>query len=403
MTKQKSADLADKFDHTSEDMMRDPWDMLSIIRSECPVAHSSQHGGFYIATTHDTVMEIESNWETYSSAKGVGIPPQPYQVPPVELDPPRHSEFRRILNKLFTRKTVEKKRKDIENTVHGLINNFIGRGSADLVAELIHPLMPQIALPIIGIPMADEDRVLAWVHYILFNKAKDPAGVQQAGMELAGYLMGLSASRRGGPKDEDSVLGLLLDATIEGEPVSDDEIARTLTLTLFGGLDTSAAVMSEAILFLSRNPQERRKLRDGDYNWGVAVEEFVRISSPLVGLRRTLTKDTKLGGVDLKKGDWVFAMFLSANRDENRFPNADQCLLDRTDNPHVGFGADHHLCLGRNLARIEIEILLKIVLDRLYDIRVPDNFSPEYWAGEPRGMKSLPATFTPGPIRSTAD
>lgn len=398
MSKNKVSEVADKFDHTSEDMMRDPWDMLSTMRRECPVAHSSQHGGFYLATTYDTVLEIESHWETYSSAQGVGIPPQPYQVPPVELDPPRHTDFRRILNKLFTKKELEKSRGDIEQTVHELMDGFIERGSADLIRDLIHPFMPRIALPIIGVPIEDQDKVIAWVHHILFNKAKDPQGVQKAGMELAGYLQALSAARRGEPRDDTDVLGLLLSATIDGEAISDDEIARTLTLTLFGGLDTSAAVMAEALLYLCRNPEEKRKLRDGEYEWPVVIEEFVRITSPLVGLRRTLTQDVILGGTPLKKGDWVFSLFLSANRDESRFPDADKCILDRRDNPHLGFGADRHLCLGRNLARLEIEVLLKIVLDRIYDYQIPESFSPEYWAGEPRGMKSLPATFTPGQV-----
>ena len=388
--------MADKFDHTSEAMMRDPWDMLKMFRGQCPVAHSSLHGGFYFASTYDSVMKIVSDWETFSSADGVGIPPQPFTMPPIELDPPRHTDFRRILNRLFTVKEVEKRRNDIEQQIHKLIDTFIERGAADIANELIRPLMPILVLPILGVPLEDQIKVCAWIDHILFGRVTDPAGVQRAGMEVAQYLHALASSRRGGPPDETNAMGLLLLGTAEGEPISDDEIARTITLVLFGGLDTSTAVMAESLLFLARNPDEKRKLRDGKYNWAVAIEEFVRITSPLVALRRTLTKETELAGTQLKKGDRILSLYGSANRDENKFVDADKCILDRSPNPHVGFGAETHFCLGRNLARLEIEVMLKVILARMYDFQVSDDFSPEYVVGESRGMKTLPATFTPG-------
>ncbi|MET0984271.1 MAG: cytochrome P450 [Steroidobacteraceae bacterium] len=396
MTDEESTALARRFDHTSEEMMRSPWDMFSTLRNRCPVAHSSQHGGFYIATTYDAVMQIESNWKVFSSDQGVAIPPQPYRVPPVESDPPRHTEFRRLLNPLFTTKAVQDMRGRIQTEVHSLIDGFIVKGQADIVTDLLHPLMSAVVLPILGVPTEDLQKVNDWVHHILFDRADDPANVQRCGMELSLYLRELARCKRDEPADDTTMIGRLVNGKINDQPISDDDIAGAMTVSLFGGLDTSSGVLAEAILFLSRHPEEKRKLRDGAYDWSTAVEEFVRISSPLVGLRRVLTEDAEVAGTQLRKGDSVFALFVSANRDEKQFPDADQCLLDRKPNRHVGFGSYIHICLGRNLARVEIEIVLRIVLERLYDLVIPADFVPEYWAGEARGMKSLPATFTPG-------
>jgi cytochrome P450 len=157
--------------------------------------------------------------------------------------------------------------------------------------------------------------------------------------------------------------------------------------------------MLESLLFLARNPQEKQRLLSGERDWPTAIEEFIRYTSPIQGLRRTLTRDTELDGQALKVGDWMFALHGAANRDPAVFAEPDRCLLDRSPNPHLSFGAGAHICLGRNLARLEIEVLLRAVLTRLPDYDTVAGFEPAYLAGEARGMKSLPVRFTPGAPR----
>ena len=395
-TEIEATELAREFDHTDEVMMRDPWEMFGKFRGGCPVGHSEKLGGFYFATTYDGVNTILNDYETYSSAQGVGIPPMPQQMPPIEQDPPRHTDFRRILNQLFTPRAVAKKRENIEKLVNELIDGIIEKGSADLANEVIRPLMPKIILPIMGVPYEDHEKVERWIERLIFDRVPDPEGAQQAGIEMAMYLEELIASFRENPQGKTDAAHLLLEGEVGGEKLGNNEIARTLTLIMFGGLDTSTAVMAQSIFWLARNPEEKRKLRDGEYVWLEVVDEFIRYTSPLVALRRTLTKDAELEGVKLKKGDRILSVFASANRDESKFENAHLCKLDRADNPHLATGAEHHMCLGRYLARLEIEVWLKTVLDRLYDFEVPDDFVPDYFAGEPRGMKTLPITFSPG-------
>ncbi len=225
-----------------------------------------------------------------------------------------------------------------------------------------------------------------------------PTGVVQAGQQIAVYLMGLSARRRTAPIRHD-VLGGLLEAEISGRLLTDEDVFRVLVIILFGGLDTTTAVMLEALRLFSANPSLREWLLADEMRWPTAIEELIRYTSPVQGLKRRVTKDTELANVNLEKGDDIFLLFGSANRDEDQFAQPEKCVLDRSPNPHLGFGLGAHTCLGRNLARLEIDVVLRAALERLRDFTVKDGTNIEYAVGETRGIKSLPVYFTPGSRR----
>lgn len=386
------------FDHASEAQMRDPHPMYEGFRRQCPVGRSEQYGGFYVASTYETVKRLFEDYSHFTSTEGVGIPPHPYKMFPIDLDPPLQTRYRRVLNPRFTNEAVATQTVKIEEELNRLVDVFIERGSADLAAELVRPLLPAIVLPYLGVPTQDQPQVSAWIDYMTRGRANDMAGVAKAGESIGAYLMGLVMQRRAQPPVDDLV-GTLLTAEVDGKPLTDEEIFRVILITLFGGLDTTSAVMLESLLFLARNPQEKEKLKNGERDWAVAIEEFVRYTSPIQGLRRTVTQDTELDGLALKKGDWVFGLHGSANRDAAKFSRGNECLLDRAPNQHLGFGAGAHICLGRNLARLEIRLLLQTVLQRISDYTAEPGFEPDYLAGEARGMKALPVRFTPGARR----
>lgn len=375
--------------------MRDPYPMYETFRQQCPVSRSAQHGGFWLAATHATAKRVMDEYATFSSTSGVGIPPHPYRMLPIDLDPPQQTKYRRILNPRFTPEAVAAQRTAITREVDALIDRFIERGSAELASELVRPLLPAIVLPLLGVPSADQARMSAWIEYLTRGRATDLEGVAKAGQDIGMYLMGLVAQRRTQPARDD-IIGVLLTSSVDGQPLSDEDIFRTVLIILFGGLDTTSAVMLESLLFLARNPDEKQRLARDERDWTLAIEEFVRFASPIQGLRRTATRDTELGGQAIKAGDWVFALHGSANRDATVFADAGRCVLDRQPNPHLAFGSGAHVCLGRNLARLEIEILLRQVLQRLPDFSVDAEFVPDYLAGEARGMKQLPVRFSPG-------
>jgi len=391
--------LCEQFDHASESQMRNPYPMYEAFRQHCPVGKSAQYGGFNFVATYAGAKKVFEDYTNFTSTGGVGIPPQPVKMYPIDLDPPLQTRYRKILNTRFTVEAVATKRDRIEAKIDELIDGFIARGSADLAAELVRPLLPAIVLPILGVPYDDQPKVSAWIDTLTRKRASDLELAQKTGQDLAIYLMTLVATRRAAPPADD-VLGLLLTSSVDGKELTDDDIFRVIMITLFGGLDTTSAVMLESLLFLARNPEEKLKLASGERNWATAVEEFVRFTSPIQGLRRNAAKDIEIEGRGLKKGDWVFGLHGAANRDPAVFVEPDKCLLDRSPNPHVGFGAGAHICLGRNLARLEIEILLKAVLERFGDYQVLPGFEPAYFAGEARGMKTLPVTFTAGAVRA---
>lgn len=396
MSNPSGQQLVEKFDHTSPEQMTQPYAMYQAFRAQCPVGRSAQHGGFYVASRYETVKKIFEDYSAFSSTSGVAIPDHPYRMFPIDLDPPLQAKFRRILNRKFTVESVATKQDEIQAAIDRLIDGFIADGRADLAAQLVRPLLPTIVLPLLGAPLESREQISEWIELMTRGRATDMEGVARAGEAIAGVLMTQIAKRRGMPPIDD-VLGMLLESQIDGKAFSDEDIYRTLLIILFGGLDTTSAVMLESLLYLARKPEIKQQLMSGQLAWAVAIEELIRYTSPIQGLRRTVVHDVELEGASLKTGDRILGLHGSANRDESVFPQADQCLLDRKPNPHLAFGAGAHVCLGRNLARLEIEILMKAVLTRLGDYRVAAGFEPEYLVGEARGMKQLPVEFSPGP------
>ena len=387
--------LCEKFDHNSETVMLNPYPMYEAFRQHCPVSRSAQYNGFNFVASYAGVKKVLEDYATYSSITGVGIPPHSFDMIPIDLDPPLQTKYRKILNPRFTVEAVAVLRPKIEAKVHSLIDAFITRGSADLAADLVRPLLPAIVLPMMGVPFEDQAKLCEGIEYLTRGRATDPEGVQKAAADIGMYLMGLSIKRRSQP-EQDDLIGLLQKSSIDGVPLTDEQILKNLLIILFGGLDTTTSAILESLLYLAQHPEEKTRLMKGDYAWDVAIEEFVRYASPVQGLRRNLTADAELEGQPLKKGEWMFALHGSANRDETVFSEPNKCMLDRSPNPHMGFSAGAHLCLGRNLARLEMKITIKAVLERLGDYRIAPDFKLGYLCAEARGMKALPVIFSPG-------
>jgi cytochrome P450 len=391
-------ELARDFDHYSPSQAADPYPVYETLRSQCPVAHAEAHGGFFTAANYDDVKAVVSTYGAFSSLGGTGVPKLGFPLLPIDLDPPEQTRFRKLLNPMFTVEAVSTLRPKIQGLADDLIDGFIERGSAELAGELFRPLLSGMVIPMLGIPLADTQHIAALVDFMVRERAKDPEGVAKKTAELAGYLSALIEAHRRHP-DPKTVTTRLVQAADQGFVLSNEQIVSTQILVLFGGLDTTSAVMAEAIRYLADHPDETAALRAGWLAWPRAIEEWIRWTSPVQGQARTVTADTSLSGVPLAKGDRVFALYGSANRDLRRFEDADRCVLDRDISEHLAFGAGAHICLGRNLARLELEITLRTVADRLQGLQIAKEFVPDYAVGESRGLKSLLVSFKPGPVR----
>lgn len=393
---------AKAFDHGSAEYMQNPYSIYSRLRARCPVARSGNYGGFSLASRYDDVRKILMDHEVFSATSGTGIPPVPFQMCPTDIDPPEQTHYRKLLNPHFTRQAIETLRPEISGHVHLLIDSFIEEGRCDLASQLIRPLLPKVIIPLVGLPYEDHEVIAGWAEFLSHNRGTDIEGCRRVSGELRSYLLDVIARRRQEPPRDD-LLGLLLFQDVGSRKLDDEQVFGTVMILLFGGLDTTSAVLLETLLFLDRELAARERLQTDPAIWPSAIEEFVRYSSPVQGVTRlVLLNDVEMSDVPLPKGEIVMALIGSANRDESKFPFSDKCIIDRPSNVHVGFGTGVHLCLGRYLARLEIEIVLRAVLDRLSDYRVVEGFEPRYSPSEVRGMLSLPVRFSPSTRRRSS-
>lgn len=383
------------FNHHSVEIMQDPYAIFSEVRSKCPLGHSSELGGFYFPTTYDEVKRAYSDFRTFTSAQGSGLPAQLARLLPVELDPPQHTRWRRVLDRFFTLDAAEADRPRIQAIADELIDTFITRGTADAVNELTRPFLALTMLPILGVPLEDREMLSAKLMWMVHYRMTDQAGWVARYSEVERYLTGLIAQRRSAPRRND-LLQCLIEEEFDGRRLSDGEGYQVVLLTLFGALDSTSSAMSGSLYHLAVNPRDKDRLVSGAVPWKVALEEFLRFTTPIQALRRTVTKPTELDGCPLQTGDVVVLLSGAANRDPAKFPEPDKCLIDRDARDHLTFGAGGHVCIGRHFARIMLEVCLKTMLRRVPDFAVPGEFVPQYTCSEARALTALPITFTPG-------
>jgi cytochrome P450 len=219
------------------------------------------------------------------------------------------------------------------------------------------------------------------------------------GAKFNTFLVELVARRRREPPRGD-VISALFDTDVPGMGglLTDDQIRRTLAVLIFGGLHTTRSSILESLFYIARHPDVRRALLDNlddtDF-WKLAVDEFLRYSTPTQILKRQVACPIELHGQTLQAGEDIMVCYGSANHDERRFAEPDRVILNRSPNAHLAFGMGPHRCIGQNLARVFLRSALRRVLARMPDFAVADDFAPRYQVGEARAMVSLPATFTP--------
>jgi methyl-branched lipid omega-hydroxylase len=319
----------------------------------------------------------------------------------IALDDPRHQRLRSIVNRAFTPKMVASIEESVRKRAERLVNDLVAGhpdGQADFVEALSGPLPLQIICDMMGIPEEDEPKVFHWTTMILGAGDDEVAAgfeeVINAVLELAEYGTQLAESRRVEPGDD--LTTNLVQAEVGGERLTSSEIASFFILLSGAGNETTRNAMSHGMVALSRYPEQRaRWWTDFDAVAPTAVEEIVRWASPVIFMRRNLTEDIELGGVQMKAGDKISMWYNSANRDETKF--ADPWLFDvtRNPNPHIGYGAGGaHFCLGANLARREIRVLFEELHRRLPDIvavKEPSILRSPFI----HGIKRLPVAWTP--------
>ena len=388
------------FDHHSEAFAADPWSQLARLRSECPVARTGSHGGFWVLTGYEEIRRVATDDETFSSAETLVIPPKKnvgQKSIPAEMDAPEFLAFRRILHPMLSPAAVDRLTPVIERFVHAAIDDFIEKGSCDFVHDFADPVPAMTTLYKLGLPVELWKDFSVPLHQVVFLRQDSPRRINvPEGLQfVAQTIRDTIEERRKAPRDD--MISYLLNATVDGRAVTDHEVKEMATLIVQGGFDTTGSAISNALIYLDEHHDARRRLIEEPSLMTSAVEEFLRYEAPQMAMARVATKDVVIGGRDISKGDLLLLVWGSANRDDSVFDDPDSVILDRFPNRHITFGHGAHRCLGSNLARRQIQIALQAVLRRLPEYTIDhDNAVRAETVGIVYGMFSLPADFPPG-------
>jgi len=353
------------------------------------------------AATYQAVIDAERAPELFSNAGGIR-PDQDAPPMMIAMDDPGHLLRRKLVNAGFTRKRVTEKEPSIATLCDTLIDAVIERGECDFVRDIAAPLPMAVIGDMLGVLPEDRGMLLKWSDDLVTGLSShiDPAGMEyQAVMNaFAAYTeftMGIIGKRRAEPTDD--LFSILVNAEVEGQRMSDDEIVMETLLILIGGDETTRHTLSGGTEQLVRHRDQWDALVADRSLLPGAIEEMLRCTSPVKNMCRTLTADTEFHGTELRQGEKIMLLFESANFDESMFENADQFDIRRDPNNHVAFGFGTHFCLGNQLARLELRLMTDRVLDRLPDLRLAadGDVLPLRPANFVSGLESMPMVFTP--------
>jgi cholest-4-en-3-one 26-monooxygenase len=373
-----------------------PHEIFRELRARCPVHWSAriteypEEAGFWSVTLPDDIHEVSRDWQTYSSERG-GVTALTNAVMPLELiqamfigmDPPKHDRLKQLFQKGFTPKRIADHEEEIRDIVDGVLDRLEGRESCDLVTDVAQPVVSRVIGSFMGIPPEDDEIWARIMNTIMAAGDPDmnPEGtetvMQREVPEMFRRCGELIAARRENPTDD--LTSVLVHAELDGQRLEEHEIVMGFFLLMAAGNDSTKATYCSAMRALMEHPEERAKLLADMSLVSSAVEEALRMFPAFAHFRRTATRDVELNGQQIKEGDKVVMWYVSSNRDETRYPDADR--FDVTRNPeHQAFGAGgRHFCLGTALARLELNILLEETLKRYPDMEI---------AGEPRYAES---------------
>jgi len=362
----------------------DPHPTYASMRERCPVARGDLAGQpVALVSRYENVVWALRHPELFTSAEGtLGIGEQP--LLPLEVDPPVHTDYRRLLNGRFTPRAIAVLEPEVRRVVRDLLDGIAPRGSCDFHAEFATPLPSAIFLALMGLPREDLPQFLEWRDNTIRPDVEpgDVEGAQRIRQETAHaiseYFRHAIAHRRGAP--DDSLLSAIVHGEIADRPLDEAELLGISHLMLLGGLDTVTATLDCMVTYLARNPGSRRQLIEQPALIPGAIEELLRWLTPVMVVLRTAKTDVTVGGVDLRAGDSVTLVLGAANLDADAFgpPEVD---FTREPNKHLAFGAGHHLCLGAHLARLELRVALEELHARIPDYRLPEGFEPHFSTG----------------------
>jgi methyl-branched lipid omega-hydroxylase len=372
-----------------------------------PSPFGTPERGYYALVRHADVAEASRNPGVFSSASGAtsmwDLPAEfnEFFGSMINMDDPRHARLRRIVSRGFTPRMIEKLAEDVRRTAAQVVGDLLEQGPGDFVQQVSARFPLKMICDLMGVGDEHYATVLRNTNIILSgfdpeyvseHRAEAASQILAAGTELGALAARVAQERLEHPADD--LVSALVSANVDGEQLTPAELASFFILLVVAGNDTTRNATSHALILLSEHPDQRDLLLgDLDGRIGPAVEEIVRYATPVIWMRRTLTRDTVMNGNSYAEGDKVLLFYQAANRDESVFADPDRFDITRSPNPHVGFGAaGPHFCLGAHLARLEITTVLRELLTRVPGIRAAAE--PDYLQSNfSNGVKHLPCAL----------
>lgn len=391
------------------DVIRDPYPTFAKLRAEAPfyrgrleaafglppmpqIISAKNEDDYYVALSYEAVSQVLLDGETFSSAgygETMGLV-MGHSI--LEMDEPEHHQYRLLIQQAFTLKAMEKWERDlVAPIVHRLIDQFVERGSAELVRELTFPFPIMVIAGMLGLP----ERDLPEFHrraVELISIAVDIERGFNASMALRDYFVGILTERRRDPKDD--VISVLGQAELDGQRLTDEEVCAFLRLLLPAGAETTYRSSSNLLYGLLSNPEQLDALRANRALMRPAIEEGLRWEAPLTGIARSSTREKVVDGVRIPEGSVIGVCMGAANRDPKRWPDPDRFDIHREAKQHMAFAFGPHTCLGMHLARMETTVALNALLDRLPDLRLDPAADDVHITGLSfRAPRRLPVAF----------
>ena len=396
-------------DVTSASFKANPFPFYAQLRAEAPVfpvkLPTKQRA--WLITRYDDVLNTLKD-ERFAKDRHNAMTPEQLKkfpwVPPMfkplernmlDLDSPDHTRLRALVHKAFTPRLIEQMRDQVQALTNELLNRVEPNGGMDLIADYALPLPLTMIGRILGVPAEDNHKFHRWTKTLISAGTNRNLFVLiPSVMRFMGYLKRLIKQRRAYPKDD--LITALVQAKDGSDQLSEDEILAMILILLIAGHETTVNLIGSGLLALLEHPDQLAKLRSEPALIKTAIEELVRFACPVeMATERYAREDITIAGTTIPRGELVMAVIGSANRDPNYFDNPDALDITRTNNKHLAFGHGSHFCLGASLARLEGQIAISTLVQRLPNLRL--NIAPEQirWRGTfvLRGLEALPVSF----------
>ena len=398
MSRPPVTDWETDFDHLDPAFVADPYPIYDHLREQCPIAHTDRYHGVWIPTRYDDLAAIAHDHQRFSSRtilitdRAESPTDLGFHAPPITEAPPYHTDIRRILLPLFSPAVVAEYEPITRTIASDLIDAFVDDSGCDAAAAYAQHVPIKVITRLLGIPDSDHAQFRDWIHRLVEQSPLASDSTYDAIIEIGGYLSSHIEQHRTHPAD-DVITHLLAARLPDDRLLTRDEILGVCILLLLAGIDTTWSAIGSSLLHLATHPDDRHRLRTEPDLIHTATEEFLRAFAP-VTMAREVIEDTEIGGCPMRKGDRVLLPFPSGNRDPNAFDRPDDVVLDRQANRHFAFGVGIHRCLGSNLARMELRVAIETWLERIPEFELTDPDAVTWSAGQVRGPRHLPVTFT---------